>query len=428
MPLRRLSHNSIIKEETTSPVNVSSCKIDKSKDISKPGNSLFKKRPVRRHHTIGTMEDVTTLVQDGMRTKKSKQELMHSISYSPTTEQTFNLRRAPVLPTESAGINKAKTAEEPLADRVHRSSITYGHRQAKTNFQSMTNRVTSLLKGRTAFLPRRSSKEEDSSAMDAVEHLPKTPRFSSSLSAEAQYALMKGYEDIIADTITKKHPEFNTIIKRNKTPHHNIAISDKCFQKSDTKRNPDKEEDAKQTKLQAVVQDQMNSKKMSTFAEIVKGKQSAVASSSLDSAAKLQKPSSQAQDQSDTTSTPLRSKEALASCLENIRRLSLAFPILATNKSDNDDDDGVLVDIGQSDRQPYRRHSVYTTAPSSVPRERQIVLSHRLERAMDLVDTMRPQWENTLSPRITGRREAPVGDYNHWADQWAKEFKINVVN
>ncbi|KAK0062312.1 muscle M-line assembly protein unc-89 [Biomphalaria pfeifferi] len=408
IPKSTLPH---VQDNCTFPTSDLMSRVDKTelrnKESSKADFSSHKKRPIRRHHTIGTIEDMS---KDGTKMRMPKKELVYSSSYSPTTEHSFAFKRAIAPVTEVSDVENETNFDEAVPDRSPRPSITYAHRPSKVNFQTVTNKVTRLLNARRAFLPRKSISKEEDFDVNAADKLPKTPRFSSSLSAEAQYALMKGYEDKIADTLTQKYPEFQDLIKRNKTPHHSIAISDKSWSKR--KRKP--------KELQPTEHG----------GDIAESKHNMINTENETLGKEAQPEHIKSQDSSQTQKEFFQQssfpKETVNSCLANLRRLSLVFPVLASNKSEKEDN--MLDGRAFTTRMAQRSHSLSSTAPSTVPRERQILLSYRLERAMDLVDTMRPVCENTLSPRISGRREAPVVDYNHWADVWATEFETNAVN
>ena len=65
---------------------------------------------------------------------------------------------------------------------------------------------------------------EEPEAIEDKPELPRSPRFCATLSPEAQYAMLKGYEDILLDTLkdgTKKEPK--DCLYRVKRPHHKVV-------------------------------------------------------------------------------------------------------------------------------------------------------------------------------------------------------------
>ena len=59
--------------------------------------------------------------------------------------------------------------------------------------------------------------------------------------------------------------------------------------------------------------------------------------------------------------------------------------------------------------------------------KKRLVLTYRLESAMDILDTLkRRNKENSLSPRVfrIPRQVDAVKDFNSWTKVWNKEFKV----
>ena len=67
--------------------------------------------------------------------------------------------------------------------------------------------------------------------------LPEKPRFCSTLSPEAQFAMLKGYEDILLEFMRRTFPELDeTSVYRVKTPHHKVRSTKLSEKESPTKQ------------------------------------------------------------------------------------------------------------------------------------------------------------------------------------------------
>ncbi|CAL1537917.1 unnamed protein product [Lymnaea stagnalis] len=411
------------------------------------GMSRAQRRPPRRTYTISNVQDVINSLKDARhdvrkvsRSRHQSQDMaLASPWVTPSAEDSVNKRKPSMASTQTSlvesPISKVSLSEDVAALKGSRPSLSLGHLGPRASFQTMTKRVTNLLKFRNAMTPRKTSvvggtNKDNVNGAEIVDNLPKTPRFSSFMSPEAQYAMMKGYEDVIADKLSTKYPEYNDMIKRNKTPHHSVAISEKStlvatklVSKHEVRvraRKPPYVTDQGASPTNIVVAENM------TLTELVEN------NSDVGDVRNIQRKSSPSLNPDTVSQTRVPSpqqnaKETASSSLDNLRRLSLAFPILAANKADKSNE--LLMDSERVRTPLTRRHSVYSSSP--LPHDRRIVLSYRMERAMDILDTIRPKWEHALSPRVkdvTRRLDAPVTDYNRWAEQWATEFKTDTVN
>lgn len=268
--------------------------------------------------------------------------------------------------------------------------------------------------------------------MEAAENLPKTPRFSSYMSAAAQYALMKGYEDIIFEKLSSKYPDCTTSLKRNKTPHHGIAISDK-----------------------------------STFVEKLKSLNS-INWSNLkdDSEAEFSTNSVRRRDKTESEDNNAKITSDMRPEQKKVHQDVLNRPTLEEIKimAGNEASDSTIVEkssnlflpsiatanqtlLRKSEHNTQglpsyaRRTSIFSTqnfpeiagltSTDALRRDRRIVLSYRIENAMDILDTIKTKSEQALSPRVKcqpHRPIAPLRDFNRWSDQWATEFNSDIVN
>ena len=178
--------------------------------------------------------------------------------------------------------------------------------------------------------------------------MPKSPRFSASLSPEAQFAMMKGYEDAVYGYLCTSYPDLKGSLKRTRTPVNPVDIKDVPRQ------------------------------------EKSKNDRDGPASSRPESSA------------SSSSSSAL----SRSTSVYNIRP--------GTGRS--------------------AKLSRTESMPSLVPLHKQLILTHRLQSAMDILDTVKTgMGMHAISPRIkTNTRECnPVKDYNSWTRIWNTEFQIS---
>ncbi|XP_033743163.1 uncharacterized protein LOC117329350 [Pecten maximus] len=220
---------------------------------------------------------------------------------------------------------------------------------------------------------------------DLIIELPKEPRFSTTMSPEAQYAIMKGYEDTVYNYLCKEYPEQRPSLRRNKTP-----ISKLDHRNRDEARN---------------MQDHDSTRELSTRNDSEREESdSASQSSSIDSplsGSSFTFPSPQSANMSRRASMPVTAisfkKFGRSGSLSTSPSVSVDSSLTRTN-----------------------------SLPSVIPREKQLVLSYRLQRAMDILDTVRDGvGDNYTSPRVrasTNKNIKPVLDYNKWTGVWGREF------
>lgn len=259
--------------------------------------------------------------------------------------------------------------EERKVVKVSRSNSTVLNRAApnvNSKFRSLGGKVTNLLRVRKAFA---TTKKDEDDIITSNKHLPKEPRFSSSMSPAAQFAFMKGYEDTIYENLCKNYPSSKLFLKRSKTPPRaTIDINDvsKLLQATIPEDNQDDIEKSE-------TNEETNLKKYAETRQAHREKRIRICS--------------------------LNSEPGP----DPSRRLSERRSTLVRTKSMP-----VVV-----------RH---------VPHEKRLILSHRLQSAMDILDTVRGNLgQNPLSPRINRypRQIQPVSDFNQWSSIWSNEFKIN---
>ena len=236
--------------------------------------------------------------------------------------------------------------------------------------------------------PTRSTSTSSCKPEDAVDEpieLPAKPRFCATLSAEAQYAMLKGYEDILREKLTNGQQMAEAGLLRVRTPQKHVV----CLHLTDAEPP----------------QDEVTSS--------VPG---------------------------DVTSSTER-------------------PVPKTTKHDIERKIVVKQTHESRPRRPTRQPSgsdPKTPQTPTIPKQKQLRLSYRFERAMDLVDCLKAapktsshsrrgemtsstsrrgemtssssrRGEMTSSPSRRGEASAavnPVDNYNRWSRSWVREFKL----
>ena len=162
--------------------------------------------------------------------------------------------------------------------------------------------------------------------------LPVNPRFCATLSPEAQYAMMKCYDDILVENLKQSFPETKDLSPRVKTP--------------------------------------------------------------------------------------LNSKVRLPEDTKDIKDPKKATPM---NKAPKQHMDNLLPSTPLS--QPNATIGKNKTAP---PKETQLRITGRFERAMDILDTLREsEGQLVTSRRHKSKDIKPLRHYNAWSNGWTKEFKFD---
>ncbi|XP_060564066.1 uncharacterized protein LOC132723377 [Ruditapes philippinarum] len=265
----------------------------------------------------------------------------------------------------------------------------------KASFGSIGARVTTILKAKNAFAllaKKRHNVKDDTEEHDKeyeIEELPKEPRFASTLSAEAQYAMMKGYEDVVYSNLCRHYPEYRPMLRRNQTPHTGIIV------KSMRQKFGDKYVfDATKTS-EGIVK--------------VNGSVDSKAVDSVDS---------RDTDGPVSASTPK------------------SDDILSPRQTMNTSSDPELKENNESQRTTKKvssfpkgaRNSMVDgmkTAEEEKDTKKKLVMTYRYQRAMDILDSLREhQGVHALSPRKRDdRRIEPLKDYNSWSHVWTREFE-----
>ncbi|ESO99968.1 hypothetical protein LOTGIDRAFT_158133 [Lottia gigantea] len=107
-----------------------------------------------------------------------------------------------------------------------RSSVASSRPSIKkiTSFATVGRQVSSIMKFKRSFGRALTIPENVIEVGDEIRELPKSPRFASYLSPEAQFAVMKGYEDVLHREISTKLPQYKPHLRRTKTPNNKIEM------------------------------------------------------------------------------------------------------------------------------------------------------------------------------------------------------------
>ncbi|KAK3086498.1 hypothetical protein FSP39_019283 [Pinctada imbricata] len=270
-----------------------------------------------------------------------------SVSKSPSYSKQFELRRM----SSVNGLVRRRSSTALLSP----TSPT----AAKPTFRSIGGKVTTMLRAKMAFQRKNSNSSENQTGSDitVIKELPSTPRFSSTLSPEAQFALMKGYEDTVYGYLCTSYPEHKNVLRRTRTPKNSIDIKD--------------------------VPREVNTP---------------VKDGNL-----------------------LRAESPFYQPTERSGQNSPTSVILPLSRSTSLST--IRPGTGQSSKLSRTQ-----SQPVLVPYHKQLVLTHRLQSAMDILDTVRGNMGmHAISPRIqTNSQDSnPVQDYNSWIRVWNTEFQIS---
>ncbi|XP_074650947.1 uncharacterized protein LOC141905805 [Tubulanus polymorphus] len=145
--------------------------------------------------------------------------------------QTQPASRRTSVCSQSSGHTKAVAFHKDEERRDSSEQTLYpGRRSSRAGIgrPSITNISHAGMFGRRTSINRvfkgfpRQQSRRDSATSSILEEerieLPPTPRFLSLLSAEAQYAAMKCYEDILYERITDVFPEYQNVLSRTSSP------------------------------------------------------------------------------------------------------------------------------------------------------------------------------------------------------------------
>ena len=203
--------------------------IEKTGGINEEEDSVFSPLPDIRPRATGKARSRFTAVATKILTQVvvSRQ---NGICDESCARSTAVIRPKARTPTRTCSDSEALATSSPSPERFSRS-LSYQTRDVRRNYCSFASvvrlasfryrhmRAPSRLGSNSPSRSRNSTprvKPED--AIDEPTVLPVKPRFCATLSPEAQYAMLKGYEDILREKLRSGHNEAEVGLLRAKTP------------------------------------------------------------------------------------------------------------------------------------------------------------------------------------------------------------------
>nr|KAG5711650.1 hypothetical protein BaRGS_016832 [Batillaria attramentaria] len=235
--------------------------------------------------------------------------------------------------------------------------------------------------------------------MEVIHELPRNPRFSSFMSPEAQYAMMKGYEDKLYEDLAGSFPESALSLKRNRTPHQKISIRGKSASRpgggrSETIGEGSESGTEDDSKSGSDVSSSRTSPSHLSVAPAATRASTFITSSSSPSS-NGKSPDRLSPMSTSSSSSPVPTPSPF---LRPIGRRQSVH--VHTDVNGNAVTSSTSPPPAQT-TQLHRSHSLPVLAGAGVPHDRRLVLSYRLESAMDILDTIRRRkGEYSLSPRV----------------------------
>ncbi|XP_076447020.1 uncharacterized protein LOC143284231 [Babylonia areolata] len=321
-------------------------------------------------------------------------------------------------------------------------SPTPGRRGSKLTFLGAGRRVSMLVKYRQALQAGRKQAavpedEAEENPMEPIRELPQSPRFSTFLSAEAQFAMMKGYEDKLYEKIADTNPEVRPTLHRTKTPFQKISIADqeKGLQGGDVGREEEEEgEEGERGGDSPELKSTSSVTSSSGYSTLTPASTRTLSISTSSSSTAVDRSSSRPLDnRSVSTDSPTPSTTTISvPYLRPLRRQSVASSVDVNGN-------GMMSMMSpltgsMEDLHLQRSNSLPgLDPPGGVSHNKRLVMTYRLESAMDLLDSMkRDDTEHSLSPRVarghnnthhSNLQGDVVRNFNSWTQVWNKEFK-----
>ena len=213
----------------------------------------------------------------------------------------------------------------------------------------------------------------DKPAEQPVE-LPRKARFSATMSPEAQYAMLKGYEDLLLNTLKtapkSEQPQEGHFV-RVKTPHHSVVsvhlngLEQASNSTSTESFTTDEEQQQQQSRNRLHVWD--------------------------------------------IKPAPYHGQ---------MYKLVSKDDVSPANRRNEDTNKALLP-----------RKSLPGNNDKLVPKDKQLLLTHRFQCAMDILDKVREsKGQVVTSPRRKQKTTTnPVDNYNSWSREWSREFKLEYT-
>lgn len=296
-----------------------------------------------------------------------------------STIEEFPNIKLPVLKVRRASILETSAMPETVLPEIsesgsRKSSISLvgrandframkpGMRRMSTKRPSLATygrRVSTILGMRRLSVKQPQVEEEN--PMQTIKELPKEARFSTTFSDEAQFAMLKGYEDVLHSELSFSFPEHRGLLLRNSTPGFPVRVKKSS---TSTAEQPAESE---------------------TLTEEEKGPEPQAPPEPEDDYDIWEQewltPSKQ-----DRRHSVLSGNGAGKALSESGMKRAKSLPYISKSRS-------------------------------------QLVLTHRFQSAIDILDSIRKALGySTISPRVNDAVIAPVRDFNFWTSAWYSEF------
>lgn len=178
---------------------------------------------------ISLIKNVAALTKDEIEDEKEEELVLPGIIQGASKKLTG--RKHSLCQSTSKEPNKVsdRRLSVPMLNRSKREykadnvrSFTTPSTLKRTSFHALGARIRRLVNVRDAFVRRKGKGVEDDSIFEEFlrmnkNRLPKEPRISTTMSPEAMYAAMKGYEDIAHHYLSRSNPECRNTLKRSIT-------------------------------------------------------------------------------------------------------------------------------------------------------------------------------------------------------------------
>ena len=299
----------------------------------------------------------------------------------------------------------SKNTELSTERKRRQSVVTLMPQGRRPSFRAIGNKVTNLLKVKNVFnrgvrkKPTFEVEEEEVVKASEIKELPKEPRFASTLSVEAQYAMMKGYEDVVYGYLSRSYPEYRPLLRRNRTPLTGVKV-----------KVPDVTEDTLNTREDSDGgSSKFETREFSAYTPNGKDK--------VDGSVNL---SASPNNSTNTSSRELKTVETSIS--PDFSSSNKGYNRLPTPPCYRSLPSSVA---SQRARESVTNLPRYNSLPHLVPKDKQLVMTYRYHSAMDILDQIKKNIGlHATSPRVDkSRASEPIRDFNLWSCVWNKEFE-----
>ena len=296
------------------------------------------------------------------------------------------------------------------SDAGLRPSGLFNRRWSRPSFAETNMRVIKLLNNvKKMHLEKKVRMGLDSDSV--LSSLPSLPRFSAYMTPEAQFCILKGYEDILHGKLSEEFPEYGGLLKRNTTPQQKIDLR--------TAGSPDLDESLDEESEEGSDLECPLPAQQIDLSRLGNAERKTSSSEEI----KLYEPQ--------TTFAKMKPSPAL----KNLRRLSNSLTIKRESldhlhnfqrKSSisrmfgDAEEEEVVAPLEVS---PLRRYSSVHSV-NDLPHDRRIVMTHKLESAMCILDDIKGKGNKSVDEGLKTNQFAPLSAYNNWASDWNREFKI----